>query len=163
MQFHHFAITVSDLDKSLELYRDLMGMEVEVEAEIPDSPESGDPIVTKHLIESCFGPGSRARMAYLTSPGGAILELQQPLNPPVVKTDKASFSYPHTGMHELAFHITDIDDWFDRVRDAGYQTQTDHVWTWRRDTWRSFLFHDPDGHFVQLVEDTEDPNGPHAR
>ena len=56
----------------------------------------------------------------------------------------------HTG-----FQVDDVDYWFNRVREAGYKTQTDYVWN-LSETARSFLFYDDDHHLIQLVQN---PNG----
>lgn len=157
LRFHHFAITVSDMDRSLECYRDLLGLDVALDVVIPDSPPAGeDPVVSDDLMRVTLGRGkrgTRARMVYLTSPEGVAIEVLEPQAPEVSRKDLEDFRFPRTTMHELAFHITDIDDWFDRVRTAGYETQTDHVWMWRTESFRSFIFYDPDGHAVQLVDD----------
>jgi hypothetical protein len=60
--------------------------------------------------------------------------------------------YGYTGISELALKVSNIDDWLERIKAADYETQTDYVWT-AGGTIKSFLFFDPDGNMIQLVED----------
>ena len=56
--------------------------------------------------------------ALLTSPDGAMLEVQEAHNPVVRKTPEEYNSYFVTGMRELAFRVDDIDGWFEKVKAA---------------------------------------------
>ena len=49
------------------------------------------------------------------------------------------------------------DAWFDKVRAAGYRTQTDYVWDCAS-IGRSFLFYDQDGNLIQLWESPGEPS-----
>ena len=52
---------------------------------------------------------------------------------------------------ELAFKVEDIDGWFDKVKQAGFEPQTPYVWSFG-DSARSFAFFDDDHHIIQLWE-----------
>ena len=97
--------------------------------------------------------GARSRMAILVSAEGAIIELQQCENPAIARTPPEHQRYGHTGVHELGLLVNDIDGWFARIREAGYETQTEYVWPCG-DFGRSFLFYDADGNMIQLWEHT---------
>ena len=89
--------------------------------------------------------------ALLTSPDGAMIELQCPKAPRIEKTPPENLRYGHTGFHELGFQVDDVDGWFEKVRAAGYRTQTDYVWPWAV-TGKSFLFYDQDGNLIQFCQ-----------
>jgi catechol 2,3-dioxygenase-like lactoylglutathione lyase family enzyme len=149
MRIHHVAIFVTGINKSLTLYRDLLGFEVFVDTEIPDGTyfEQG-------TIDDIFKTtGSRSRMVMLRSHDGTLLELQQPSVPAIQRTPDAHLRSGYTGISELAFVIEDIDKWFDRIRDARYETQTEYVWDYS--IGRSLLFYDPDGNMLQFIEERE--------
>ena len=110
------------------------------------------------LLEDIFGvKGARSRTVLLTSPDGAMIELQQPEVPKIQKTPPENLRYGHTGIHELGLLVKDIDAWFDKVRAAGYRTQTDYVWDCAS-IGRSFLFYDQDGNLIQLWESPGEPS-----
>lgn len=151
MKFHHVALFVSNLDKSLELWRDVLGFDVLVDRVIPDTATEGRQArMPQHVLDDIFGvKGANSRMALLQSRDGAMIELQQPTVPAVQKTPRENLRYRHTGIHEVAFLVEDIEPWFDKVRSAGYETNTDYIWTWAVNG-KSFLFYDDDGNMIQF-------------
>src|SRR5690606_13180498 len=130
MRFHHMALMVSDLQKAIHLWRDVLGFELAVETVIPDGKEPGpNTFMYPKLLDDIFKiKGARSRMALLSSAEGAMIELQECETPAIQKTPKENLRYAHTGIHELGLLVDDIDHWFKTVRDAGYETQTDYVW-----------------------------------
>tara|TARA_B100000315_G_scaffold240214_1_gene259794 strand:- start:161 stop:646 length:486 start_codon:yes stop_codon:yes gene_type:complete len=159
MRFHHMAIFVSDLQKAIHLWRDVLGFELGVEADIPDGPEPGPKtIMYPELLDDIFKvKGARSKMALLNSDEGTFIELQECENPAIQKTPPENLRYGHTGFHELGLLVDDIDGWFKKVRDAGYETQTDYVWQ-AAEMGRSFLFYDDDGNMIQLWEHLGEPS-----
>ena len=154
MRFHHVCLIVSDLDRALELWTKLFDFEIDVQVTAPDDALAASPDASfSQLIEDIKGiPDTRTKVALLSSPGGARLELLQSLNPPTERLPEKYHSYFQTGMRELGFRVDGIDAWFEKVRDAGYRLQTPYVWSFG-ETGRSFAFHDDDGHIIQLWED----------
>lgn len=159
MRFHHMAIFVSDMDAAVKLWRDVMGFTVNADTYIPDGKEPGPTtFIYPKLLDDIFGvKGARSRTVLLTSPEGAMIELQQPEVPKIQKTPPENLRYGHTGIHELGLLVKDIDAWFEKVRAAGYKTQTDYVWDCAN-IGRSFLFYDQDGNLIQLWESPGDPS-----
>jgi catechol 2,3-dioxygenase-like lactoylglutathione lyase family enzyme len=153
MRFHHVCLIVSDLQRSIDMWTKLFDFTVDVDVTAPDdvlaaAPDSSFP----KLMEDIWGrPGTRTKVALLSSPGGALLELQESLNPPIKRLPDEYHSYHYTGMRELAFRVDGIDTWFEKVRQAGYRTQTPYVWSFGENA-RSFAFHDDDNHIIQLWE-----------
>jgi len=91
-------------------------------------------------------------MVILSSKEGAMIELQQPMVPEVQKVGKEQLQYGYVGISELALRVPNVDEWFEKVKAAGYELQTSYVWN-AGGIVRSFLFYDPDGNMVQMVED----------
>ncbi|MFI8747600.1 VOC family protein [Pseudomonas sp. NPDC077186] len=151
MDFHHMCLVVSDMELALRLYRDTLGFSVYIDTLIPD--EEGAFFAQGTLDDIFHVRGARSRMVMLVSTTGAKLELQQPENPQVQRTPREYLGYGHTGITELALRVSDIDQWFQTIRAAGYQTQTEYVWAVGGGRLKSFLFHDHDGNLVQLVEE----------
>ncbi len=159
MRFHHMGVFVSDIDEALRLWIDVLGFALTHRGFIPDGrrdqPGTRMPAET---LDDIFGvDGARSEMALLTSPDGAMIELQCPIAPKIERTPPQNLRYGHTGIHELGFQVEDIDGWFERIRAAGYQTQTDCVWPWAVNG-KSFLFYDQDGNLIQFCEQKGKPS-----
>lgn len=153
MRFHHMAVMVSDLPKAIGLWRDVLGFNLDVETVIPDGETVGpDTIMYPALLDDIFKvDGARSKMALLSSDEGAMIELQECEVPAIRKTPPERLRYAHTGIHELGLLVDDINGWFDKIRQAGYRTQTEYVWPCAS-MGRSFLFYDDDGNMIQLWE-----------
>lgn len=153
MKFHHMALMVTNLEEAIKLWRDVMGFELGVQTVIPDGPEaSPTTFMYPALLDDIFKiKGAKSKMALLSSADGAFIELQECINPQIEKTPEENLRYGHTGIHELGLLVDDIDGWFEKVRAAGYRTQTEYVWTCAN-LGRSFLFFDHDGNMIQLWE-----------
>ncbi|MDR6867603.1 catechol 2,3-dioxygenase-like lactoylglutathione lyase family enzyme [Microbacterium resistens] len=150
MKFHHVAVFVSDADRAIALWRDVLGFSVVVDRTIPDLDAGDQSRMGQALLDDIFKvEGATSRMVLLQSDDGAMIELQQPSVPAIVRTPPETLQYGHTGIHEVAFLVDDIDGWFERIRAAGYRTQTEYVWTWGV-TGKSFLFYDDDGNMIQF-------------
>ena len=80
-----------------------------------------------------------------------MIELLQPEWPTVDATPKSKLLYRNSGIHELGLLIEDIDAFFEKVRAAGYRTQTDYVWSCAN-MGRSFIFYDHEGNMIQMWE-----------
>lgn len=163
MKFHHMAIFVSDLQEAIHLWRDVMGFELVVDRDIPDGNEPGPGVyMYPELLDDIFKvKNAHSKMALLSSKEGALIELQQCENPKIRKTPAENLRYGHTGFHELGLVCDDIDAFFEKVRAAGYETQTEYVWQCS-DLGRSFLFYDKDGNMIQIWEHL-DRNSEHER
>ena len=151
MRFHHMALLVSDLDRAIHLWRDVLGFELVVQTVIPDGAVAGpETLMPAPLLDDIFKvKGARSRMGWLRSAEGAMIELQQCDNPPLRRTPPERLRYADTGIRELGLAVGDIEHWFRTVREAGYETQTEYIW-WSRNSARSFVFYDQDGNMIQL-------------
>ncbi|MFA7555983.1 MAG: VOC family protein [Spongiibacteraceae bacterium] len=152
MRFHHMCLVVMNLEESLKLYCDVLGFTSFYEEDIPGD----DWVFSRKTLEDIFKiNGAKSRCAVLSSDEGAILELQQPSVPDVQRTPREMLGYGYTGISELALKVSNIGEWFEKIKSAGYETQTNYIWS-AGGTIKSFLFYDPDGNMIQLVEDLVD-------
>jgi hypothetical protein len=80
-----------------------------------------------------------------------MIELLQPHVPTVALTSPEKVLYAHTGIHELGLVLEGIDEFFSRVRAAGYKTQTEYVWPCAT-MGKTFIFYDKEGNMIQIWE-----------
>ena len=157
MRFHHMCIVTSDLEKSIHLWRDVLGFNLDFVGEMPDGDAPGpDVYAYPALMDEIHGvAGSRARVAGLSSAEGAMIELMQPVNPGVEVTPPDQLRYRTTGIHELGLAVDDIDALFEKVRAAGYETQTEYVWP-AANIGRTFIFYDDEGNMIQIWQNASE-------
>ena len=152
MEWHSIMIVYADMDKALELWRDVLGFTV-----ITDGVTSGEYFaagVWPDIFDKEEPPTFRC--ACLQHDTGAMLELHQPIDPPVTELPEDAFSYWHPGALELTLRVRNIDGWLKKIKAAGYTTTTDYVWDCGN-IGRSFLFYDSEGHMIQLWECERSP------
>jgi catechol 2,3-dioxygenase-like lactoylglutathione lyase family enzyme len=108
---HHTGYTVDDLGRSLEFYRDLLGLEVVAEQE-----KRGG-----YLARIVGYPDAHVRMAHLRVPGGAhMLELFEYVAP---EGARAARREPRdTGTAHLCFAVDDLPALYQRLVAAGVDT-----------------------------------------
>jgi catechol 2,3-dioxygenase-like lactoylglutathione lyase family enzyme len=152
MRFHHVCLVVRDTERAIAFWCDTMGFTLTGDFYLPDGDSPGPgTIIDPQLCDDIFGePRSRMRCTLFTSPGGAMIELENPEAWEAEQTPSEKLRYRNTGMHELAFEVQGIDSWFDKIRAQGFKTTTDYVWN--GGTGRTFLFADPEGNLIQLWE-----------
>jgi len=103
---NHTSFTVSDVERSVAFYRDLLGFTLLSLAERP--PEFAGPATGI--------PGAHLKVAYLAAPGGHRLELIQYLNPPGVKLDTRT---NNVGSAHLALDVDDLRRVYGELRAKG--------------------------------------------
>ncbi|WSQ14299.1 VOC family protein [Streptomyces sp. NBC_01231] len=151
MSFNHICIIVSDLDRSLLFYQDLLGFK----NVLVETTEPGNLFDSSTLDDILGVKDAATRIVVVADKDGATLELQQAANPRSTKAPDEYLRYGKTGITELGIDVPDIDDLFQRVKAAGIEVQTDYIWSPYPGT-RSFLFYDPDGALIQAMEVTEE-------
>lgn len=112
-QVHHTSITVSDMDRSLAFYRDLMGMKV-----ISELDRRGDYPSTVTGI-----PDAHLRIVYVEG-GNYKVELIQYLNP---KGNPQDMSTSNPGIAHLAFEVDDLDGMYRELSSAGVAFRSEPV------------------------------------
>lgn len=114
---HHTSFTVPDLDRSLEFFRDRLGLEVLFVREI-----------TAEYFGAIVGlPGCVVKAALLRLPGGQHhVELFQYLTPPTVATDHR-LRPCDAGSHHLSLLVTDLAELCRELRGHGVELLSDPV------------------------------------
>lgn len=139
---HHVSRGVSDMDRSLAFYRDLLGMEVALDTEM-----AGE------MLDRETGlAGARLRFVLLRASGTApFLELLQ-YRSPEGKPYPVDASPADVGAHHVALVVNDIRAAHERLTAAGVR------FTWPpqevdsgtlRGHWTAYCF-DPDGLVIEL-------------
>ena len=144
---HHHGFTVSDLDRSIEFYRDVLGLEVIRVSEWSNLPSYDHILGFKDV---------KFRVVLLRHPVNEfLLELFQYENPPSTKRElKNNF----VGSSHLAFEVEDIDSQYDSICAAGYSAINPPVDIVRdgRPVARGIYALDPDGISVELFQEYAD-------
>ena len=144
---HHHGFTVSDLDRSIAFYRDVLGLEL-----VRISERSNIPSYDRMLGYDDV----KLRVGILRHPANAfILELIQYVHPEAMRQP---IENKIIGAGHVAYEVEDVNVLYDRIRAAGYGTinpPTDIV----RDgvlVARGMYGLDPDGISIELFEEFED-------
>jgi catechol 2,3-dioxygenase-like lactoylglutathione lyase family enzyme len=147
-RLHHTGYTVSDLDRSLRFYRDLLGCEVIAEQE----KEGG------YLAAIVGYPDAHVRMAHLRAPSGEhVIELFQYVTPEGVAV---GIEPRNIGASHLCFLVADLADVYDRLRSAGVDTFVSppvEVDTGINRGGSGVYLRDPDGITVELFQPPRRP------
>jgi len=144
---HHHGFTVSDVDRSVGFYRDLLGLElvrVSDRAKIPS-------------YDTLLGyPDVKLRIALLRHPVNEfLLELVQYVNPP---GETRRLENRLVGASHVAYEVDDVDAVHEKLTEAGYgaiSPPTDVVRDGVRVA-RAMYALDPDGISIEMFQEFED-------
>jgi catechol 2,3-dioxygenase-like lactoylglutathione lyase family enzyme len=132
----HVGIGVSDLERSLRFYRDLLGFRWEHALDV-----QGEPTDTLLRLR-----GTRLHAEYLTR-DGVRLELLHFASPPApARPERPIHQY---GLTHLSFRVTDIDVVLEALRAAESGART--RWSGFEAPAACFIV-DPDGQLIELVQ-----------
>lgn len=142
MRPHHTGLTVRDLQRSLEFYRDVLGFE-EVFGWNPRAPYIGElvgyPTVDLHAT-------------ILRLPGSDVyLELLEYRN---VETEHVATANANPGTAHIAFFVEDLDELYQSLKEQGVASVSPPVTPTigpNKDG-RAVYMIDPDGFRVELIE-----------
>jgi len=151
----HIALGVTDLDKALTFYRDVLGMTVDADYEqdlppggIDDGLNKGRHITRRQVWLRWGGEGGRHAGAL------TIDQLRKP-----VPADTRSDIYD-LGVHHFAFWVDDIDGVIERARAGGFdvimphESPTHYYGEPEGSVIRSVFMRDSDGNVVQCDQRT---------
>ena len=141
-RIHHTGYTVSDLDRSVAFYRDLLGCEV-----IATQEKEGG-----YLAAIVGYPDAHVRMAHLRLPGGEhVVELFQYLSP---EGGKADVEPRNVGASHLCFVTADLPALYERLReqDVTFVSPPVEVDTGINTGGYALYLRDPDGIVVELFQ-----------
>jgi catechol 2,3-dioxygenase-like lactoylglutathione lyase family enzyme len=144
---HHHGFTVSDLDKSLHFYHDVLGFEVVRVSERSNLPSYNHILGYKDV---------KLRVGLLRHPANEfLLELFQYVNP---ASEKRKLSNHFVGSSHVAYEVDNIDKQYELLKSNGYgaiNPPIDVVRDGRRVA-RAMYALDPDGISVEMFQEFDD-------
>jgi len=148
----HTGIVVSDMQRSLEFWRDVMGLTVAV-----DFWEQGEFIDTvQHLT------GVNLHMIKLTASDGSMIELLHDVAHPLPSSSELSRCERATppldrsdlcdrGIRHIAFTVADADQSWQKLKETGCDLLSEPVWSPDKKA-RLFFARDPEGNLLEIVQ-----------
>ncbi|MCV7426796.1 VOC family protein [Mycobacterium montefiorense] len=137
MSFCHLVVGVTDMDRALVFYRDLLGMDVVFESLISGEPFDAVLHATRKQEGRVVGGLLGGLMIELLSLGNERAGEQKPTHRGI------------TGIHNVSLSVTELNDIHRRVVDAGYTPDQD---PFEIGGVRMFFVKDPDGTPVEFIE-----------
>ena len=145
-RIYHVGLTVSDLERSIAFYRDVLGLEFQ--GEIFMEGEETDKMFRR---VNC-----KARVAYLNGSKAVEappVELIQFVNNEVKKVPSDLFT---TSISEVCFYTDDIDSAYKHLVDNNVECLSEsQYFDFRADGFgesRAFYFRDPDGIILEMMQ-----------
>lgn len=123
---NHIAVSVTDIVRAKDWYRDIMGMTVLMEpTEISYSRAQKVNPHLAELVKNVFGPTlERFLLCHMSSANGVGIELFQFLDPPAERT-QTNFEYWKTGYFHIAATELNVGDLADRIAANGGKKRTE--------------------------------------
>jgi catechol 2,3-dioxygenase-like lactoylglutathione lyase family enzyme len=147
LRLTHVGICVSDLERSLRFYRDLLGFRFEHELAV-----EGEPSDTLLRLRDV-----KLHATYLVRDGLRIelLRFASPAAPP----PRTRTMHEH-GLTHLSFRVADLDATLAALRAAGERVLEETVIRFPEFQSAACLVIDPDGQLIELVQAPGDPAAP---
>jgi len=147
----HAIHAVNDLDTTLAFYRDVFGLS----GNPSDFPNPAVPLLTN-------APGVTLRLSMLALPGRMRFELTHFKG---LERQPAQAKYTDPGAGSIVFHVRDIDSAVANAKKANAPIVTTggvpvEIATSSTSKARSIILRDPDGFFVQLIQDAPAADAP---
>jgi|SRR3989304_10638222 len=122
---NHVAVTVTDIQKAMNWYRDVMGMTVLAEpVEISAQPSKEEDAHISNLVRTVFGQGlGKFLICHLISSNGVGIELFEFIEPRAEKR-KENFDYWKTGFFHIAVTEPEIEKMAERIDSSGGKKRT---------------------------------------
>ncbi len=140
----HVGIVVRDLEKSLEFYSGVLGLEI-----YRRLTEEGP------FMDELTGiKGVKLEWVKLIIPKGGLIELLQYHSHP----DTATLSRPNPspsnalGCSHAALTVTNLDELYSKIKAKGYTTKSPPL-LYPNKAGKILYCHDPDGNILELIED----------
>lgn len=141
---HHTCITVSDLEQSIQFYRDVLGLELVFTEESETSQDDRS--------DTLGVSGAKIKLAILRA-GNLKIELIEYAASPGRPYDRNNND---VGTMHIAFHVDDIDAAYKRLldQDVRFTAPPATIPDGPMKDWRWTYFFDPDGVSLELIQTT---------
>ena len=140
--WHHVAISVRDMDRALEFYRDLLGFELEWELDH----------VSHEIIDKIVGLKEVDVRLAMLSGYGTRLELFHYYNP--AGEDRAARRQCDFGITHICLHVEDVRGEYERLVEKGVEFHSPPQ-NHRPDGWVTYM-KDPEGVVIELLNRGDD-------
>ena len=143
-KIHHTAIIVSNLDRSIYFYHDLLGL--------PFSNEPSPWFEGPELSKGVNVPDAKLRQVSLSVGDHSTLELIEYANRP--EGNDTPIQQNYLGAMHMAFEVENVEEAFAELTAKGieFYSEPNVVDEGVLAGWRWVYFHDPDGIPLELVE-----------
>lgn len=138
MNAHHYSITVSDLEKHLEFYRDTLGFDEVYETELD----------SERFAEVVGVEDATADMIFLDG-NGILIELFE-YHPDGGRIRETPQSSDMIGAHHIAFEVEDADETYEALSD---DVEFVNPVTIGGTGAKAAYMYDPDGNVVEIFEE----------
>ncbi len=147
LRLTHVGICVSDMERSLRFYRDLLGFRFEHELRVEGEPSDTLLRLRGVVLDATYlaRDGVRIELLRFTSP---------PPPPPRVRT------MHEQGLTHLSFRVADLDATLAALRAAGERVLDDTIIRIPDFQAAACFVVDPDGQLIELVQAPGDPAAP---
>jgi glyoxylase I family protein len=141
-KINHTGISVRSIDRSLEFYRDLLGLELVFDLDVDGhgglEAVVGMEGVTGRVVFLDTGSGRLELWEYTTPAGDDLHADHRPAN---------------IGVSHVSFEVSDVDAIHQRLSDAGVYTTTTPL---DLGIHKTFYAKGPDGEYLEFLEDRSD-------
>ena len=143
MRWHHAAITVSDMQKSLSFYQDVLGFTLFMD-EVVSGPE-----LDKVFMET----GVRIRMVMLTDEAGNMIELIEWQSHLATRRPSQYLKFKSTGLVEICLSVPDLEKLMDDLDKKGFKCRVP-IWNFEAGGFGTKVTYveDPDGVQIELIQ-----------
>ena len=136
----HTGIVVTDMEKSLKFYRDLLGLKPVIDFE-----EKGE------FIDSVLaGSGIQVRMVKMVADDGGMVELLHYVSHPMSRAKDNKIN--EIGPTHIAFTVESMDETYERLSKVGVKFNSVPIVSPDGKAKLAFC-QDPDGTYLELVEE----------
>ena len=150
ISYFHFSFTVSDLERSIAFYRDLLGLRL-VHRMVHDQKYTSSQIGFRDALLK-VALFNVADMPQGSSPSGHVLELIEYVNP---RGEPLNAATNRPGAAHLALQVDDLEAEFARLKAAGVQFRSEApvpITHGRHSGGLTCYLLDPDGITLELIE-----------
>jgi glyoxylase I family protein len=136
---NHTGISVSDMDRSLTFYKDLLGLEVIFDSDVPENERLSNVVGMEN---------ARGRVVWLRA-GDTMIELWQWDNP-VGRALAPDYNPADKGVTHFALQTDNVDELYRKVTDAGYHA---NITPQNLGLHKTTYIKGPDDEIIEILED----------